>query len=246
MCCSIDPDQTLGSQRGRESDFNLEIPVGAEDQTTFELTPPPFDAAPTSPIEDRSVTGAVGNEATSPQDAPALADQELSPPAFDDDSDGNEPLEPMFNDLQDHDDNGYDSDPAPLEDHVGNITEDVTMATTTAVQPSAADKARAALAVQDAKTQLQLRKKRKRVSQHGIEYPPLPSAFVKKVAQTALQSSGLSNTRVSPDTLVALTQASEWFFEQLGDDLGAYASHAKRKTIEESDVATLMRRYVSH
>lgn len=87
-----------------------------------------------------------------------------------------------------------------------------------------------------------LLKKRKLVSQHGIEYPSLPSTFVKRVAQTALQSSGLSNKRISTDTLVALTQASEWYFEQLGDDLGAYANHAKRKTIEESDVATLMRR----
>ncbi|KAI9163480.1 Inner kinetochore subunit cnp20 [Paramyrothecium foliicola] len=84
--------------------------------------------------------------------------------------------------------------------------------------------------------------KRKRISKHGIEYPPLPPAFVKRVAQTALQTSGLSNHRVSPETLTALTQASEWFFEQLGEDLGAYASHAKRKTIEESDVVTLMRR----
>jgi histone H3/H4 len=88
-------------------------------------------------------------------------------------------------------------------------------------------------------------RKLKRISKHGIEYPALPPTFVKKVAQTALQTSGLSNHRISPETLTALTQASEWFFEQLGDDLGAYASHAKRKTIEESDVVTLMRRYVS-
>ncbi|KAF4124788.1 Core histone H2A/H2B/H3/H4 [Geosmithia morbida] len=86
------------------------------------------------------------------------------------------------------------------------------------------------------------RRKRKLVSRHGIEYPSLPPAFVKRVAQTALQSSGLSNPRVSTDTLTALIQASEWYFEQLGDDLGAYANHAKRKTIEESDVVTLMRR----
>ncbi|POR37591.1 Uncharacterized protein TPAR_02237 [Tolypocladium paradoxum] len=86
------------------------------------------------------------------------------------------------------------------------------------------------------------RKQKKRISRHGVEYPPLPPSFVKRVAQTALQSSGLSNPRVSADTLTALTQASEWFFEQLGDDLRAYASHAKRKTVEESDVVTLMRR----
>ncbi|GJN67417.1 histone-fold domain-containing protein [Purpureocillium lilacinum] len=86
------------------------------------------------------------------------------------------------------------------------------------------------------------RKPQKRISRHGIEYPSLPPSFVKRVAQTALQSSGLRNPRISADTLTALTQASEWYFEQLGDDLGAYARHAKRKTIEESDVATLMGR----
>jgi histone H3/H4 len=30
----------------------------------------------------------------------------------------------------------------------------------------------------------------------------------------------------------------------VSDDLGAYAKHAGRKTIEESDVVTLMKRYV--
>lgn len=89
------------------------------------------------------------------------------------------------------------------------------------------------------------RKRQRRTSKHGIEYPPLPNSLVKRVAQTALQSSGLSNPRISADTLAALTQASEWFFEQLGDDLGAYAKHAKRKTVGESDVVTLMRRSVS-
>ncbi|PHH85956.1 hypothetical protein CDD83_10946 [Cordyceps sp. RAO-2017] len=86
------------------------------------------------------------------------------------------------------------------------------------------------------------RKRQKRLSKHGIEYPSLPPSFVKKVAQTALHSSGLSNPRISADTLAALTRASDWFFEQLGDDLGAFAKHAKRKTVEESDVVTLMRR----
>ncbi|KAH8162061.1 hypothetical protein CIB48_g6165 [Xylaria polymorpha] len=37
-------------------------------------------------------------------------------------------------------------------------------------------------------------------------------------------------------------QATDWFFEQLGDDLSAYAKHAGRKTIDESDMITLMRR----
>jgi histone H3/H4 len=218
--------------------LDIQIP-GAGDQTTLILTEPVDDAVPISPV---SFTEAVGDDvAAESQDAPAFGDSD-PPSAFGDySSDGNEPLEPFFDPLPPYDDRSGDSDIEQPQ----NADETIMGDTNTAAFPlSAADKARDALAIQDARTQLQLRKKRKRVSQHGIEYPPLPSAFVKKVAQTALQSSGLSSTRISPDTLVALTQASEWYFEQLGDDLGAYAGHAKRKTIEDSDVATLMRRYV--
>ncbi|POS80162.1 hypothetical protein DHEL01_v201462 [Diaporthe helianthi] len=77
----------------------------------------------------------------------------------------------------------------------------------------------------------------KKISQHGIEYPSLPPGVVKRVAQRFAGTS-----KISPDTLAALSQASDWFFEQLGDDLSAYARHARRKTIEESDMLTLMRR----
>ncbi|KAH8757557.1 centromere kinetochore component CENP-T-domain-containing protein [Diaporthe sp. PMI_573] len=77
----------------------------------------------------------------------------------------------------------------------------------------------------------------KKISQHGIEYPSLPPGVVKRVAQRFAGKS-----KISPDTLAALVQASDWFFEQLGDDLSAYAKHAGRKTIEESDMLTLMRR----
>ena len=90
-------------------------------------------------------------------------------------------------------------------------------------------------------------KKRKRgpqLSQFGIEYPPFPSAVVKRLAQTFAQTSGVSKTKITPDTLDALCQASDWFFEQLGDSLRAYAQHAGRKTIDESDVVTLMQRLV--
>ncbi|KAI3399441.1 hypothetical protein diail_6917 [Diaporthe ilicicola] len=84
-----------------------------------------------------------------------------------------------------------------------------------------------------------LKKPGKKISQYGIEYPSLPPGVVKRVAQRFAGKS-----KISPDTLAALVQASDWFFEQLGDDLSAYAKHAGRKTIEESDMLTLMRRCV--
>lgn len=86
------------------------------------------------------------------------------------------------------------------------------------------------------------KKKRARISRHNIEYPQLPAVFVRQVAHTAMQTTGFINQRISADTLEALTQASDWYFEQLGDDLAAYANHANRRTIEERDVITLMNR----
>lgn len=82
-----------------------------------------------------------------------------------------------------------------------------------------------------------LKKPGKKMSKYGIEYPSLPPGVVKRVAQRFA-----GRSKISPDTLSALMQASDWFFEQLGDDLSAYAKHAGRKTIEESDMLTLMRR----
>ncbi|KAK3693796.1 centromere kinetochore component CENP-T-domain-containing protein [Podospora appendiculata] len=85
------------------------------------------------------------------------------------------------------------------------------------------------------------KKRGKKISQHGIEYPSLPPAVVKRLAQTFAKTSG-SKGKIAPDALQAIMQASEWFFEQLGDDLAAYANHAHRKTIDESDMLTLMKR----
>lgn len=50
---------------------------------------------------------------------------------------------------------------------------------------------------------------------------------------------------VNRSMLDAMMEAGERFFEQLGGDLGAFADHAKRKRIDESDVITIMKRYVA-
>lgn len=80
-----------------------------------------------------------------------------------------------------------------------------------------------------------------KVSKYGIQYPSLPPAVVKRLAQTFAKTSGVKG-RIGADTLAAIMQASEWFFEQLGDDLQAYAKHAGRKTIDESDALQVMKR----
>lgn len=92
---------------------------------------------------------------------------------------------------------------------------------------------------QISKSEKRIKKPGKRVSRYGIQYPSLPPSVVKRLAQRFAGKS-----KISPDTLSAIMQASDWFFEQLGDDLQAYAHHANRETINDSDMLTLMRRYV--
>ncbi|KAI1001011.1 hypothetical protein K3495_g7187 [Podosphaera aphanis] len=87
-----------------------------------------------------------------------------------------------------------------------------------------------------------VRRKKVRVSRYGIQYSPLPVGFVKKLATNFARSAGDSKANISKDTLDAVMQATDWFFEQVSDDLKAYAKHAGRKTIDESDVLTLMAR----
>ena len=219
---------TRRSTMGRTSDFGLEIPPDMEDQTTVFLSEPALDTG--SQAVDDATRGSLTT----------VGDDVLEP--ADDFSD----REPMgdFGDFGDDASSAGSAGegsaegglPAGPDEFSGGRSEigEVTATLTTTRQPAQDIESRAA--------DTRVLKKRKLVSQHGIEYPSLPASFVKRVAQTALQSSGLSNKRVSTDTLAALTQASEWYFEQLGDDLGAYANHAKRKTIEDSDVAMLMKR----
>ncbi|EHK97441.1 hypothetical protein M7I_6859 [Glarea lozoyensis 74030] len=84
--------------------------------------------------------------------------------------------------------------------------------------------------------------KQAKVSVHGIEYPSLPAGVVKKLATTFARTAGNNKTKLNKETLDAIIQASDWFFEQVSDDLGAYAEHGRRKTIDETDVITLMAR----
>jgi histone H3/H4 len=96
----------------------------------------------------------------------------------------------------------------------------------------------------DAQKRKIVRKKKLKVSKHGIQYPSLPAGVVKKLATTFARTAGNRKAKINKETLEAIMQASDWFFEQVSDDLGAYAKHAGRKTIDESDIVTLMARYV--
>ncbi|PVH70168.1 hypothetical protein DL98DRAFT_661315 [Cadophora sp. DSE1049] len=87
-----------------------------------------------------------------------------------------------------------------------------------------------------------VKKKKVKLSKHSIPYPSLPAGVVKKLATTFARTSGNSKAKINKETLDAIMQASDWFFEQVSDDLGAYAKHAGRKTIDESDILAIMAR----
>jgi histone H3/H4 len=87
--------------------------------------------------------------------------------------------------------------------------------------------------------------KQKKISRHGIPIPNLPAGVVKKLATRFARSKAGSKAKINKATLAAIEQASSWYFEQASQDLAAYSKHAGRKTIDESDVTTLLRRSVS-
>lgn len=95
------------------------------------------------------------------------------------------------------------------------------------------------------KTRLPKKGKEQKVSRFGIPYPSLPVGVVKKLASTFARSGGNGKSKIDKDTVAAIMQATDWFLEQAADDLGTYAKHSGRKTIDESDVTTLMKRFVS-
>jgi histone H3/H4 len=88
-------------------------------------------------------------------------------------------------------------------------------------------------------------RKELKLSQFGIEYPSLPPTVIKRLASTFARSYGGSG-KLNKETIAAISQTSDWFFEQVSEDLASYADHAGRKTIDEADVVTIMKRYVLH
>ena len=84
-----------------------------------------------------------------------------------------------------------------------------------------------------------------KVSRHGITYSSLPIGITKSIVTSFARPVGKRKARLNKETMSAILEAGDKFFEQLGDDLGAVASHAGRKTIDENDVIAIMQRYGS-
>lgn len=87
------------------------------------------------------------------------------------------------------------------------------------------------------------RRKRMKVTKHGTTVPSLPSSLIKRIATETQVRNGRRRPMLGRDHMKALEQATEWFFEQAGEDLSAYAEHARRKKrVDASDALMLMRR----
>ena len=92
-------------------------------------------------------------------------------------------------------------------------------------------------------TQTIRRKRRQKMTRHGAMVPSLPSSLIKRIATESCIRNGRRRPQLGKDHVAALDQASEWFFEQIGADIAAYAEHGKRKKkVDRRDVLTLMRR----
>ncbi|KAF9086205.1 hypothetical protein BGX23_009054 [Mortierella sp. AD031] len=85
-------------------------------------------------------------------------------------------------------------------------------------------------------TSLPKTKKAVRRSRAGIPVPSMPTSLQKQLIHT------FSRARMSQEAMNVILDGSHLFFEQAANDLAAYADHAGRKTIDESDVECLMKR----
>ena len=86
-------------------------------------------------------------------------------------------------------------------------------------------------------------RKKLKLTRHGTTVPSLPTSLIKRIAIDARTRVGKKKPVLGKDHVKALEQATEWFFEQVGEDLEAFANHARRKKrVNGDDVLTLMRR----
>jgi histone H3/H4 len=86
-------------------------------------------------------------------------------------------------------------------------------------------------------------RKKLKLTRHGTTIPSLPTSLIKRIAIDARTRVGKKKPVLGKDHIKALEQATEWFFEQVGEDLEAYSNHARRKKrVTGEDVLTLMRR----
>lgn len=86
-------------------------------------------------------------------------------------------------------------------------------------------------------------KKKLKMNQRGNLVPALPSSLIKRIVYDSQEKAGKRKTSLGKEHMQALEQATEWFFEQVSEDVEAYSQHGRRKKrVSEDDVLLLMRR----
>ncbi|KIV86625.1 hypothetical protein PV11_02225 [Exophiala sideris] len=112
-----------------------------------------------------------------------------------------------------------------------------------AAAPGTSPERLSTLELDQVETSSQPRRKKLKMTRHGTTVPSLPRSLIKRVAIDAQARLGNRKPKLGQEHMQALEQATEWFFEQIGEDLEAYSNHARRKKrIDRSDVHVLMRR----
>ncbi|KAG9243565.1 centromere kinetochore component CENP-T-domain-containing protein [Calycina marina] len=205
--------RNLGFDIGRQSDIRPQVLTGDDMEDTFVLTVPPRD------VHDLEKTF-YSNPPIAPNDENEASIVEeslaiLQPMEIEEEE------EELFPEVYDPE---QPESPAEVDQEDMEVEEGETTV-------------EAAIATHAVK-----KRKKVKISKHGIRYPSLPAVVVKKLATMYARTAGNSKAKISKDTLDAIMQASDWFLEQVSEDLGAYAKHAGRKTIDESDMMTLMKR----
>lgn len=89
---------------------------------------------------------------------------------------------------------------------------------------------------------LRRRRKRLKLTKHNIAVPCLPTSLIKRVAMQTQLDLNRKRPAFGKDHVAALEQATEWFFEQIGEDLAAFAEHGRKKRVDASDALLLIKR----
>ncbi|KAK0749571.1 centromere kinetochore component CENP-T-domain-containing protein [Schizothecium vesticola] len=202
----------------RESDFGFEVPLDMANDTT--VMAPELQESPV-------------------RQPPELFEPMLDPQS--DDDNGNDFGNDYGDDFGGQDDGGLEDIPEG-ESGAEEARVDETGVNEMGVDASGVDET---TFTQSAANRTTAKKRTIKMSRHGIAYPSLPPAVVKRLAQTFAKTSGAKG-KITPDALEAIMQASDWFFQQTSETLERYANHAHRKTIDESDMLTLLKKYDPH
>lgn len=239
---ALDDDDTTtqmraltGRRDGRQSDVDLGVFGEGEDDTeepTFRFLIPERMRAPIldGPGEDQQ-------EDENDDDFPRPEEDDVEEP----EDDVQEEEENAVLDAEDATGAdgmlGWESDPGPDDDAALAAYREEESAIDRSLQTQTPER-RAAAKQSSRKT------KEVRISKRGLDYSSFPAGPVKKLALSFMKSQG-RKAQLNKDTLAALVNTTDDFFEQISIDLAAYAQHGGRKMIEESDVIALMKRYVT-